>query len=202
MPVFQLFLTHSHHNFLPFWRRENETASTATVLKTINLHKCTQLFVSRNLILNGTDVCAQANLNCIHKVWKKLGPHPANWEHALQQEIQGTQPHVCKQQHILITLLMQSIIHQTTKPLTSLHTPLSTSNNHMSLSALPLNPPPTSSSGCSCPGRGPAIQQAAWESLAGGLGPPVVFSLVQCWGKSRPTTCTQCTAAPCNWWSY
>ena len=32
---------------LPFWRRDNETASAATALRTINLHKCTQLFVNR-----------------------------------------------------------------------------------------------------------------------------------------------------------
>ena len=32
---------------LPFWRRDNETASATTALRTINLHKCTQLFVNR-----------------------------------------------------------------------------------------------------------------------------------------------------------
>ena len=32
---------------LPFWRHDNETASTATALRTINLRKCTQLFVNR-----------------------------------------------------------------------------------------------------------------------------------------------------------
>ena len=32
---------------LPFWRRDNETASATTALRTINLRKCTQLFVNR-----------------------------------------------------------------------------------------------------------------------------------------------------------
>ena len=32
---------------LPFWRRDSETASTAIALRTINLRKCTQLFVNR-----------------------------------------------------------------------------------------------------------------------------------------------------------
>ena len=55
-----LFLTRFHYSFLPFWRRrDNETASAATALKTINLRKCTQLFVNRTF-LNGTEVCAQA----------------------------------------------------------------------------------------------------------------------------------------------
>ena len=33
--------------FLLFWRRDNETASAASALRTINLGKCTQLFVNR-----------------------------------------------------------------------------------------------------------------------------------------------------------
>ena len=46
-----LFLfTHSHHNFLPFWCRNNQTTSAVTVLETTNLCKCTHLFVSRYLI--------------------------------------------------------------------------------------------------------------------------------------------------------
>ena len=32
---------------LPFWRRDNETASAATALRMINLCKCIQLFVNR-----------------------------------------------------------------------------------------------------------------------------------------------------------
>ena len=32
---------------LPFWSRDDETASAATALRTINLRKCTQLFVNR-----------------------------------------------------------------------------------------------------------------------------------------------------------
>jgi len=32
---------------LPFWHRDNETASAATVLRTINLRKCIQFFVNR-----------------------------------------------------------------------------------------------------------------------------------------------------------
>ena len=32
---------------LPFWRHDNETASAATALGTINLRKCIQLFVNR-----------------------------------------------------------------------------------------------------------------------------------------------------------
>ena len=32
---------------LPFWHRDNETTSTATALRTINLCKCIQLFVNR-----------------------------------------------------------------------------------------------------------------------------------------------------------
>ena len=45
----------------PFWHRDNETASAATVLRTINLRKCT--FCKQDVLiafLNGTDVCAQA----------------------------------------------------------------------------------------------------------------------------------------------
>ena len=49
----------------------------------------------------------------------------------------------------------------------------------------------------------PAIQQAAWEDLAGGLRPPVVSSLVQCWGSVKTQyTCTQwrwCTAYVWQW---
>ena len=33
--------------FLPFWCCDNETANAATVLRMINLRKCTQLFVNR-----------------------------------------------------------------------------------------------------------------------------------------------------------
>ena len=32
---------------LPFWRCDNETASAATALRTINLRKCIQIFVNR-----------------------------------------------------------------------------------------------------------------------------------------------------------
>jgi len=48
---------------LSFWHHNNETASVAAVLETINLRECTQLFVNRTFLitfLNGTDVCAQA----------------------------------------------------------------------------------------------------------------------------------------------
>ena len=41
-----LALPRSDHLLL-FWRRDNETASAATALRTINLRKCTQLFVNR-----------------------------------------------------------------------------------------------------------------------------------------------------------
>ena len=43
-PDFQLFLTHSHHHFLPFWHSNNETASTT---ETITLCERTQFFVNR-----------------------------------------------------------------------------------------------------------------------------------------------------------
>ena len=54
-----LFLTRSHYSFLPFWRRHDNETSAATALETINLRKCTQVFVNRtfNCI---PDVCAQA----------------------------------------------------------------------------------------------------------------------------------------------
>ena len=54
-----LFLTRSHYSFLPFWRCHDNETSAATALETINLRKCTQLFVNRtfNCI---PDVCAQA----------------------------------------------------------------------------------------------------------------------------------------------
>ena len=58
------FLPCSHHNFLPFWRRDNETATAATVLRMINLRNCTQLFCKQDVLiafLSGTNVCcAQA----------------------------------------------------------------------------------------------------------------------------------------------
>ena len=38
-----LALPRSHHNFLPFWCCDNETASAAKALWAINLHKCTQI---------------------------------------------------------------------------------------------------------------------------------------------------------------
>ena len=46
-PVSYLFLPRSSHNSPPFLRRNNETARAATALDTINLRKCTQLFVNR-----------------------------------------------------------------------------------------------------------------------------------------------------------
>ena len=58
---FSSFLLASNHNFLAFWRRNIETASTATALEMINLHKCIQLFVNRtfNCISKPDDVCGQ-----------------------------------------------------------------------------------------------------------------------------------------------
>jgi len=51
---------HSHPSqFLPFWHCDNETASTATALRTINLHKCTQFFCKQDILiafLSGMDV--------------------------------------------------------------------------------------------------------------------------------------------------
>ena len=80
VPVSQFFLTHSHHNFLPFWHRDNETASTTTALET---SKCTQLFVNRRFnYIPKQDGCLCTN--CISKAGWKLGPHPANREHTLQ----------------------------------------------------------------------------------------------------------------------
>ena len=49
-PVFQLFLTHSHRTFLPFWRWDSETTSAATALETINLCECTQLFANCRVV--------------------------------------------------------------------------------------------------------------------------------------------------------
>ena len=43
-----LALPHSHHVF-SHWHRGNKTANTNTALRTIHLHKCTHLFVSRFL---------------------------------------------------------------------------------------------------------------------------------------------------------
>ena len=66
---------------------------------------------------------------------------------------------------------------------TLLHDHRATSRIHTSDNALKLsapNPPDTISSGCVCPVRGPAIQQAAWSLLAHGIF-PLVFSLDQCW---------------------
>ena len=40
-------LAHSFSLPSPFCRRNNETAGAATVLRTINLRKCTQLFVNK-----------------------------------------------------------------------------------------------------------------------------------------------------------
>ena len=51
---------------LPFCRRNNETASVATALKTINLCKCTQFFVNKVFYIVA------------------FVKHPANWEHAVQ----------------------------------------------------------------------------------------------------------------------
>ena len=78
-----LALPRSHHP-PPFCRHNNETASTATALDTINLHKCTHIFVNRifNCILNGTDVCAQATpliaflsvTNCSPEAWHHIPP--------------------------------------------------------------------------------------------------------------------------------
>ena len=48
----------THHNFLPFWCNDDETASaTIIVLGTINLRKCTQLLIA---FLSGTNIWAQA----------------------------------------------------------------------------------------------------------------------------------------------
>ena len=47
---FRARLAHSSSlpsQFLPFWRRDNKTTSAATVMRMINLRKCTQLFVNR-----------------------------------------------------------------------------------------------------------------------------------------------------------
>lgn len=64
--------------------------------------------------------------------------------------------------------------------LTSVQMPLSMFSSHTSPNtSLLLYPPTTSSSECCCPVRGPAIQQAAWTDLAGGLAPETL-SLVQC----------------------
>ena len=71
---------------LSFWHRNNETASVAAVLETINLRKCTQLFVNRtfNYIPKWDGcLCTSHTCNWILKAWRKLGPHPTNWEHAL-----------------------------------------------------------------------------------------------------------------------
>ena len=43
--------------FLPFWRCNNETASAATALRTINFHKCTQL---QDILIAFLSVCVQA----------------------------------------------------------------------------------------------------------------------------------------------
>ena len=37
-PVDYFFLHCSHHNFLPYWRHYNETASASTVIETINFY--------------------------------------------------------------------------------------------------------------------------------------------------------------------
>ena len=66
---------------------------------------------------------------------------------------------------------------------TLLHDHCATSRIHTSDNALKLcapNPPDTISSGCVCPVRGPAIQQAAWSLLPRGIF-PLVVSLDQCW---------------------
>ena len=42
-----LALPRSHHNFCHFCRRNNETTSATTALRTINLPKCTQFFVNK-----------------------------------------------------------------------------------------------------------------------------------------------------------
>ena len=62
---------------------------------------------------------------------------------------------------------------------TSFHTPLSTSSSHTSANELlPLYPPTIISTGYCSPVRGPAMQQVAWDSLAGGFFPDM-FTLVQ-----------------------
>ena len=80
-------------------------------------------------------------------------------------------------------LYLSACIHVTgyTIILTSLHTPLFMSSSHTSLNTFSPSPHPpiTISNGCCCPVGVPAMQQAAWYVLAGGLS-PVHFSLVQC----------------------
>ena len=82
-----------------------------------------------------------------------------------------------------LTTLGNNINNMQLRPVTSLHTPLSMSNTHMSFRGSPPDPPTTTSSGCSCSAIGPVIQKAAWESLAHGLGPLVIPSLLQFYAK-------------------
>ena len=44
-------LPHSHHNFLPFWRCDNETASTASALRMTKLHKCAQFICKQDILI-------------------------------------------------------------------------------------------------------------------------------------------------------
>jgi len=46
-----LVLPHSHHNFLPFWRCDNETASTASALRMTKLHKCAQFICKQDILI-------------------------------------------------------------------------------------------------------------------------------------------------------
>ena len=63
---------------LPSSRRNNETASAAIALGTINLCKCTQTFVNRIFLiafLNGTNVCAQATPLLAFLKWDRSQGH-------------------------------------------------------------------------------------------------------------------------------
>ena len=73
--------------FLPFWRCDNETTSVTTVLRTINLLKCTHIFVNRIFYcIPKWDGCLPTShtFNCIPKGERMSKPHPANREHTLQ----------------------------------------------------------------------------------------------------------------------